>query len=147
MSLPRYEQVGRFDDRIVIRAYGPTLPELFENAADAMFAMGRDLTGIPPTYSRPLVAPGDSYEELLFNWLDELLYVGSAESLVWSSNFVDRLEVGGVQGSASGQPSSNVPPAQGAVSEVVDVRSDIVAIPDGYWVEVEFAIGTPLRAL
>ena len=147
MTLPRYERVGGSDGLVIMRGYGPTLPELFENCAEAMFGIGRALTEIPSTYSRPLVAPGDTYQELLSNWLEELLYVGRTEALVWSSSFVDRLEPGGVQGSASGQPTANVAPASQVAIGVRRVRSDIVSIPEGHWVEVEFDTGGTLRAV
>ena len=130
-----------------VRAYGATCPELFENAAEAMFAIGRDLSAIPPRYSRPLVAPGDTVEELLANWLEELLHVGKLEGFAWSFSIVDRLETGGVQGSASGLPLNEVETSHRTVTGIHRPTSDVVSIPDGYWVEIDFVTGTPVRVL
>ena len=145
MELPRYE--WRTADGSVVRAFGSTRYELFENGAEAMFSVGRDLSAIPSTYSRPLVAPGDSYEELLVEWLTELLYLGVREHMVWSSCIVDRLELGGVQGSASGLPEGQVAAAGPIVLAVDRLLTGIVEIPDGWWVEVAFELSQGLRAI
>lgn len=145
MTFPRFERLER--DGSVFRAYGSTRYELFESAAEAMFSVGRDLAAIPSTYSRPLVAPGDTYEELLANWLAELLHLGVHEGLVWSSCMVDRLEVGGVQGSASGLPEADVD-RLGEIAVAVDrLESGIVEIPDGWWVEVALELDRGLRVV
>lgn len=147
MTLPRYERLPGSPDEVVFRAHGPTRMELFEHAAEAMFSVGRDLGVIPSTYSRPLVAPGDTFEELLVNWLEELLHLGDVEAMVWSSCMVDRLEVGGVQGSASGQPASTVAPAGPTVIAVAGLGTDIVALPEGWWVDVAFVVDGGLRVV
>ena len=146
MSLPRYELLDA-GDTPVVRAFGSTLAELFENASEAMFSIGTDRSEIPPTYSRPLVAPGDTWAELLGNWLDELLAAASVEGLVWSSCMIDRLESGGVQGSAAGLPAAQVTPTGPRVSAVRRPVADPVPIPDGYWVDVVFDLAPLLRSV
>jgi SHS2 domain-containing protein len=138
--LPRYERLPS-GDVLAMRAYGSTRYELFEHAGEAMFSVGRDLGAIPPRYSRPLVAPGDTHEELLANWLDELLYLGRAEGLEWSSCIVDRLEEGGVQGSAAGLPAAEVVRTGPIVTGVRRLATDLVPIPGGWWVDIEFDTG------
>lgn len=123
-------------DPPVVVAWGTSVPELFENAGLAVFVEGHDLTGVSPTYSRPIVAPGDTFEELLVNWLDELIFVSRAERLVWSYFVVDRLEEGGVQGSASGLPVDQVVRTGPRAESVGLAPSGLVEVPDGWWVEL-----------
>jgi|GEM_PF-6086962 len=119
---------------------GTTREELFENAGFAAFSEGWRLGGVAPTYSRPVVAPGDSYEELLTNWVEELLFVAEQSGLVWAYFVVDRLEEGGVQGSASGMPVSFVVPRGHRVTGVAGLGGGLVAVPDGWWVELRLAV-------
>lgn len=120
-----------------MRASGATRLELVEHASAAMFSIGWDLAAIPPTYSRPLVAPGDTLIELIGGWLEELLAVGKEEGIVWSQATVDRLEVGGVQGSAAGQYRADLT-RLGPVAVGVGSVGPMVEIPDGYWIDLEF---------
>ncbi len=124
---------------------GATREELFENAGYAVFAEGWDLDGVKPTYSRPVVAPGDTYEELLCNWIDELLYVADDAGLVWSYFVVDRLEEGGVQGSAAGMPAESVRRRPRRVNGVRSVGGGLVSVPEGWWVEVELDVDVVMR--
>lgn len=127
-----------------MRAFGATRYELVEHVSMAMFSVGRDLAAIAPTYSRPLVAPGDTMAELVRSWLEELLLLARESGIVWSQATVDRLEAGGVQGSASGQYADSVTPAGPIVVGVHSVASP-VEVPDGYWMDVTFELGQGLR--
>jgi len=120
--------------------WGPTLPELFENAGWAIFLEGHDLNDVAPTYSRPIVAPGDTIDELLLNWLDELIFVSQSERLVWSYFVVDRLEEGGVQGSASGLPIDQVVRTGPRAVSLDLAPSGLVEVPDGWWIEFRIVV-------
>ena len=141
----RFERLPGLPHRAVV--YGYTIPELFEHAAEATFGLTTDLGAITPTYSRPIVAPGDTIDELLINWLEELAYVGHRETLVWSWFVVDRLEEGGVQGSASGLPVDSVEGRSEIVTAVRIVSGGIVEVPVGWWVELEFDVGPSIVPL
>lgn len=134
--MTRYRFLG--GDPIRIIAFGPTRGELFENAAFGMYDQAYDITSVPPRYSRPIVSPGDTLPELLTNWLDELLFVGEGEGLVWSSFSVDRLEEGGIQGSASGMPRDEVAVRRRMVAGLAETPGEPVPVPDGWWVELAF---------
>lgn len=139
----RYERLA--GEPPAIRAYGATPEEVFEHAAFGLFDLVYDLAGIPPTYSRPIVAPGDDHPELLTNWLEELIFVSQREALVWSGFAVDRLEEGGVQGSAAGMPAIQVPAPRLIITGIEDVPSGLVPIPEGWWAEVRFRTSPVLR--
>jgi SHS2 domain-containing protein len=141
-----FHEIRRDADTVTMRAFGATRYELVEHAAMAMFSVGRELATIAPTYSRPLVAPGDTLQELIRGWLEELLLLGDEAGIVWSQATVDRLEVGGVQGSAAGQYRTAMAPL-GPVATGVASVGPVVEIPDGFWVDVTLQIDTVLRVV
>lgn len=57
-----------------IDVFGSTLPELFTNAAFAMFDIITDLSRVDNTIEYNLEVSGIDKEQLLVNWLTELLY-------------------------------------------------------------------------
>ena len=59
---------------ISIKAYGKDLKALFENAALGMFNILADLEGITASTELEIKAEAPGAEELLVEWLDELLY-------------------------------------------------------------------------
>ena len=141
-----YEVLSGGEDPVV-RVYGATMPELFENAAFAMFAVGYDLSDVAPTYARPISTGGHGTGELLLAWLREILGMVRIEGIVPSFFMVDRLDDGVVQGSASGLYIADVPPAGRPVTDIATRHPEFVQIPDGWWVELRFATEPPLRAI
>ncbi|MBN1871803.1 MAG: archease [Candidatus Omnitrophica bacterium] len=59
---------------ISIKAYGKSEKELFENAARGMFNIAADLEGITTSTELNVKVSALDKEELLVEWLDELLY-------------------------------------------------------------------------
>jgi len=59
---------------ISIKAYGKSLKELFENAALGMFNILADLEGIRISTELEIKVEAPDREELLIEWLDELLF-------------------------------------------------------------------------
>ena len=146
MSLPAYEHIEG-GDTPTVRAYGVTHQELFENAALGVFALMWPVASIPPRYARPLVAPGDTLEELLANWVGELLHVGREEGLALSYFVVDRLEPGGVQGSAAGLPTHEVGRSGRVPVRVAGPASAFVSIPEGFWADLTIELEPKLRLI
>ncbi|MBI4889329.1 MAG: archease [Acidobacteria bacterium] len=64
------------------RARGTTLEELFENAALALIHTALDASRAAAYAPRQLTAGGEAREELLVNWLNEVLYLLDAERFV-----------------------------------------------------------------
>ncbi len=133
------------DDVAVMRIHGATRSELFENAGAAMFSIGFDIAAIPSTYSRSLAVAGETMSDLLVNWLEGLLVLAGDERHVWSSFVVDRLEIGGARGSASGLPSHDVVQRGPLVVGVESRAVSLVPVPAGWWVDVTFATEPGLR--
>lgn len=66
-----------------IRAYGNTLSECFENAARGMFAIITDNSEIDSVGEYRIEVSSDNLENLLVDWLSELLFLNSAHGLVF----------------------------------------------------------------
>jgi SHS2 domain-containing protein len=85
-----YELIDHTAD-IGVRVHGQTMPELFENAAFALFDVMFDISGVQPVLEREFICRRDSYEELLVEWLGNLLYVFDTERIVFSRFRVEQL--------------------------------------------------------
>lgn len=131
---------------VVLTVSGPTLPEVFERAAYAVFDIGYDLRGVAPTYSRPLVAPGDDWRTLLVNWLNALIAESEHSGIAFSLFMVDRLEEGGVQGSASGMPVAETVRRPRRVV-AVDSAEDPMGAGELWTMSFTARVDRPLRAL
>ncbi len=65
-------------------AYGSTMEEVFENAALAMFNVMAPLELIGDESVRDVTVSADSQEELLHNWLAELVYLKDVHGELYS---------------------------------------------------------------
>lgn len=83
MKNKRYETLSHTAD-VMIRAFGNSLEECFENAGYAMFDQIADLSKIEPKQSVKFDVEGDEPEQLLVDYLSELLYLFDAEYLLLS---------------------------------------------------------------
>ena len=69
---------------IGIEVEADTLGELFEGTAAAMFSLMVDPDTVRQTVERELSLEAGDLEELLFMWLNELLFIMYAEGLLFS---------------------------------------------------------------
>jgi len=66
-------------------AYGATLEELFAHAALAMLSFMTDVEAIEPVEERAVQVKAEDLYSLMFDWLDELLFLFEAELLVMNA--------------------------------------------------------------
>jgi SHS2 domain-containing protein len=78
----RYKLLEHTADAM-IEAYGETLGERFANAAYAMFDQITDITKIEPLGELKIVLKAENREQLLVDFLQELLFVHDTEGLVF----------------------------------------------------------------
>jgi len=64
-------------------AYGRSLAEAFANAAYGLFSIITELNQVREVKSRPVAVTAGDVEGLLFNWLNELIYVFEVEHLLF----------------------------------------------------------------
>jgi len=63
-------------------AFGSSLEALFANAALAMYSFMTDVAAIAATEERAVTVEAEDLYSLMFDWLDELLFLFEAELLV-----------------------------------------------------------------
>jgi len=79
----RYIEEGPSAD-LVVEACGPTLAEAFASAALAMFNAMTPLEEVEKRATKTMEVGGDDLGGLLYNFLDELLFIHEAELIVFS---------------------------------------------------------------
>ena len=78
-----YELIEHTAD-VGIKAYGKNISEAFENAAKGMFDIITDNSEIESTGEYEIHLEAQDLEQLLVDWLSELLFLNSAKNLVFS---------------------------------------------------------------
>jgi SHS2 domain-containing protein len=98
----RYEVLEHTAD-LMVKAYGRTLKECFENAAYAMMDQIVDASSARLTEEVGIAVEGADLEELLYNFLSEVLFIFDAQGLVLGKFEVD-LRDNGLECRAWGEP-------------------------------------------
>lgn len=80
--IKKYELIDHTAD-IAIKAFGDNLEESFENAAKAMFDFITDNSDIKKIGQYDITLEAPDFEQLLVDWLSELLFLNSAKNLVF----------------------------------------------------------------
>lgn len=91
-----------------LKANGTTLKELFENAAIGMFAIISGVAlrdNIKPKAQKSVCIKKEveGFEELLVDWLSELLYISNKEKILLSTFEIAELNNNGIIGEAYGE--------------------------------------------
>jgi SHS2 domain-containing protein len=76
---------------IGIRVFGKDEKELFENAARGMFEILADLENVEPSQTRMIKVCAESQDELLLNWLSELLSQYDAYNILFSDFIIKKM--------------------------------------------------------
>jgi SHS2 domain-containing protein len=79
-----YELIDHTAD-VGVKAFGKTLDEAFENAAKGMFDIITDKSEIEFVGQYKIELKADDLEQLLVDWLSELLFLHSAKNLIFSN--------------------------------------------------------------
>ena len=87
-----------------IEVEADSLEELFAGAAEAMFCLMVDTRGVRRTVERVVRLEASDLDELMFRWLNELIFFVSAESLVFSGFDVGLVRADGLEAVVSGEP-------------------------------------------
>lgn len=83
-----YELIDHTAD-VGLKAYGKTLSEAFENAAKGMFDIITDSSEIESIGQYDIELEAPNLEQLLVDWLSELLYLNTARNQVFGFFKVD----------------------------------------------------------
>lgn len=91
-----------------ISAVAPTLEDLFEECALGMFELMYDFEGATAEVTLQVTADGATREELLVNWLSELLYISERDDLAFCEFEMINLSEDRLEGTARGLPMVEV---------------------------------------
>ncbi|HHT9125396.1 MAG TPA: archease [Candidatus Brocadiia bacterium] len=75
-----------------IEVYGKELQELFSNAGFALFDIMTDISRVKETTERVITVEGNDLEQLMVNWLNDLLYLFDVEGLLFKRFEVQEVE-------------------------------------------------------
>ncbi len=98
----RYRMLDHTAD-LGFEVFGATLGKLLENAAGAMFEQMADLGAVRPRTRMSIGIEADSTEELLHDWLSELLYLFETGSRLFSRFEVEPVSGTRIQASVWGE--------------------------------------------
>lgn len=73
------------------RAYGKTLEEAFENAGLALTEIYADPEKVTPTQEMEISVSSEDLKALLYDWLDELIYLHDGKDLIISEFTIDEI--------------------------------------------------------
>jgi len=80
--MKQYELIEHTAD-VGVKAYGKTVAEAFEHAAEAMFDIITDESTIDSIGEYDILLEAPDHEQLLVDWLSKLLFLNDAEDLVF----------------------------------------------------------------
>jgi SHS2 domain-containing protein len=86
-----------------ILVYGKDLGELFTNAGEAFFTIITDLQKVRESTERAIQIESSNLEDLMVNWLGELLYLHDVDGLLFKSFSIDELRDGTMKARARGE--------------------------------------------
>ena len=118
-----YEIIEHTAD-VGIKVRGRTLKELFENSAEGMFGVIRGSETAHASHNVTehrkieIKKEGDGFEELLVDWLSELLYIFNKDNIIFNRFKIFRLNNREILGEAAGE---RVEPAK--VSLQVEIKA------------------------
>jgi SHS2 domain-containing protein len=103
--MKKYEVIDHTAD-VGIRAFGKDMNNAFENAALGMFSIITDLDKVHAVGEFSIKSEALDIEQLLVDWLSELLYLHAAFSVIFSRFTVNIQNKGGkwqIEGTAIGE--------------------------------------------
>lgn len=125
-----------------IKAFGESLSECFANAAKGMFDIITDKSAVGSAGQYDITLTAPDIEQLLVDWLSELLFIHSAENLVFGSFSVTVNEKAhSLHAEVFGEPYNNQKHGYGAEVKAVTYHMlKIEKSPVGYVAQVIFDI-------
>ena len=84
-------------------AYGKSLPEAFANAAYGLFSLIVEPNQVKEKESRKVTVQAQDAESLLFNWINELIYLFEVERLLFKSFSITEFTGQGLEATCWGE--------------------------------------------
>ena len=126
---------------VMFEAYGQDLKEVFENAAEALFNVICQIDKIEPKQEIEITVNGRNSEDLMFNWLQELILIVDTENMFFSKFEIKEIKEDGtyLKAVCYGEPAS---PEKGGtlVKAVTYYKFKLEKTKGGYKVRVALDI-------
>jgi SHS2 domain-containing protein len=120
---------------------GASGAELFANAALAVFDVITDLARVEPRETRRIVAEGDGPEDLLINFLREVLYLYNGERWLIKEIRMTRFGDTALEAEAKGEPlDSRKHEICKEIKAVTYHQAEVRKTPDGWAAKVIFDV-------
>ena len=137
MRKKRFEILEHTAD-IGIRAFGSNPEEVFINAASGMFSIIADVRRIKPKEQVEIKQEARGYDELLRQWLQELLYQYSLSGIIFNEFVIKSLSENAIKAVARGQKAPDKIMAE--IKAVTYHQLEFKKTKDGYEAKVIFDV-------
>ena len=136
-----YELIEHTAD-VGIKAFGGSLSDCFANAAKGMFDIITDKSAVGSVGQYDITLTAPDIEQLLVDWLSELLFIHSAENIVFGSfNVAVNEKAHSLHAEVFGEPYNNQKHGYGVEVKAVTYHMlKIEKSPAGYVGQVIFDI-------
>ena len=135
----KYRFIEDLTSDVLFEAYGKDLKELFSNAALALFSVICQLDKVERKEERELEVSADSLENLMFDWLQELIAVVDTENLFFSRFEVFELNDKHLKARCYGEPATQQK-GETVVKAVTYYKYKFEKLKEGYMVRVSLDI-------
>jgi SHS2 domain-containing protein len=86
-----------------IEARGASLAEAFQNAAQGLMSIILDLSSVEPSEERELAINSSDLDQLLVNWLSEILYLYDGQRFICRDFIIQKLTPTGLKAKVRGE--------------------------------------------
>ena len=100
----KYKFIDSITSDVMFEAYGKNPKELFENAAEALFSVICRISEVEPKQERIVGLTADSVDELLIDWLQELIALVDVEEMFFSKFKIEEMQGNSLRATVFGEP-------------------------------------------
>ncbi len=139
--MKRFEFIEDLKSDVMFKAYGKSLEELFANAAFGLFSVICQIDRVKPKKVKLVKVRGENMEDLMFNWLQELIGIVETDNLFLSRFEILKIGEDGTHLEARCYGEAATPEKGGTVVKgVTYYKYELRKTKDGYNVRVSLDI-------
>ncbi len=88
----KYKLIDSITSDVMFEVYGNNLKELFSNAAEALFSVICKIEEVEPKTEKEIELSAESADELLIDWLQELIAMVDVEEMFFSKFEIESVD-------------------------------------------------------
>ncbi|MBW2989367.1 archease [Candidatus Woesearchaeota archaeon] len=100
----KYKFIDKIRSDVMFEAYGKSLKELFQNAAEALFSVMCDIKKVKPKEKEEFQVKAASIEDLMLNWLQALIAIVDTEEKFFSRFSIEEIDETHLKAALYGEP-------------------------------------------